>query len=165
MYQPYPTSPSPEPQQPGIGQPRSVRIAVRLMYVGAALDAVGVILGLATIGTLKSAIAKRFPSYTPTQIHGAEVIGIVSTVAIGLIAIGLWVWMAWANGRGKSWARVVAAVLFGINTVNLLLSLARVHVGGAAILGILVWLVGLGAIFLIFSKESAPFYQQQSRKV
>jgi hypothetical protein len=162
MYQPYPTSQSPEPQQPGLGQPRSVRTAVRLMYAGAGLDAVGVILGLLTIGSLRSAIVKRFPSYTATQIHGAEVIGIVTTVAIGLIAIGLWVWMAWANGRGKSWARIVSAVLFGINTLDLLLSLGRVHVGGAAVLGIVVWLVGLGAIILIFNKESAPFYRQQS---
>jgi hypothetical protein len=44
-------------------------------------------------------------------------------VAGALITIGLWLWMGWANGRGRSWARIVAAVLFGINTLDLLISL------------------------------------------
>jgi len=138
-----------------------VRTAVRLMYVGAALDAIGVVLGLATIGSLKAAIVKHSSKHlTATQIHGLEVFSIVGTVVIGLIAIGLWLWMAWANGKGRNWARVVAAVLFGIDTLDLLLSFTRASVIGALILGVLVWLAGLGAIILIFNKESTPFFKQ-----
>ena len=162
--QPYPSAPPPPPYQPGSAppQPRSVKTAVRLMYAGAALDAIGVILGLATIGTLKSDIVKHSKKQlTATQIHGIEVISIVGTVVIGLIAIGIWLWMAWANGKGRNWARIVSAVLFGIDTLSLLLSFTRANVAGALILGVLVWLVGLGAVILIYNKESTPFFRPQ----
>jgi hypothetical protein len=162
MYQPYPTSGVPQEQQPRMQAPDSVRNAVKLMYVGAGLSAVVVIITLATIGSLKSAILTHDPNFTTSQVHAAEGIGIGSAIVSGLIAIGLWLWMAWANGRGRSWARVVSAVFFGINTLDLLLSFVRVHAVASVIVGILVWLVGLGAIVLIFNKQSAPFYQQQS---
>jgi hypothetical protein len=159
--QPYPSAPPPPPEQPGPGRlrPRSVQAAIRLMYAGAALEAVGVILGLVTVGSLKAAIVKRSPNLTATQVHGVEIFSVVGTVLIGVIAIGVWLWMAWANGRGRRWARVVAAVLFGIDTLSLLLSFTRANVIGAVILSVLVWLAGLGAIILIFGRESAPFYQ------
>ena len=159
--QPYPSAPPPEPYQPGRGrsQPRSVQAAMRLMYAGATLDAIGVILGLVTVGSLKAAIVKRSPNLTATQVHGTEIFSVVGTVLIGLIAIGLWLWMAWANGRGRGWARIVSAVLFGIDTLSLLVSFTRANVIGALILGVLVWLAGLGAVILIFNKESAPFFQ------
>jgi hypothetical protein len=163
--QPYPSAPPPPPAQPGnaMPQPRSVRTAIRLMYAGAVLDAIGVILGLATIGSLKKDIIRHSSKQlTATQIHGLEVFSIIGTVVIGLIAIGLWLWMAWANGRGRGWARIVSAVLFGIDTLSLLLSFTRANVAGALILGVLVWLAGLGAVILIFNKESAPFFRQQS---
>jgi hypothetical protein len=165
--QPYPSAPPPPSYEAGSAppQPRSVRTAVRLMYAGAALNAVGVILGLVTIGSLKSAIVKQSSKQlTATQIHGLEVFSIVGTVVIGLIAIGLWLWMAWGNGKGRGWARIVSAVLFGIDTLNLLLSFRRASVIGALILEILVWLAGLGAIILIFNKESAPFFRQRSSR-
>lgn len=159
--QPYPSAPPPPVPAGGRPpRPRSVQTAVRLMYAGAVLDAVGVILGLATAGSLKADIIRRSPNLTARQIHGVEVFSIVGTVIIGLIAIGLWLWMAWANGRGRSWARILSAVLFGIDTLSLALSFTRANVIGAVILGVLVWLAGLGAIYLIFSKESAPFYQR-----
>jgi hypothetical protein len=162
--QPYPSAPPPQPYQPGPAQPppRSVLTAVRLMYAGATLNAIGVILGLLTIGSLKADIIKRSPNLTPTQVHGVEVFGIIGTVLIGLIAVGLWLWMAWANGKGKGWARIVSAVFFGIETLNLLLSFTRANVAAALILGFLVWLAGLGAIIMIFNKESTPYYRQQS---
>jgi hypothetical protein len=158
--QPYPSAPPPAPPGDGLPRPRSIQTAVRLMYAGAALDAVGVILGLATAGSLKADIVKRSPNLTATQIHGVEVFSIVGTVVIGLIAIGLWLWMAWANGRGRGWARILSAVLFGIDTLSLLLSFTRANVIGAVILGVLVWLAGLGAIILLFNKESTPFFRQ-----
>lgn len=162
MYQPYPTSgQGPPPQRPE--PPRPVRTAVMLMYTGAALSAVGVVLELVAVHGIKKAIRKADPNLTAAQIHSAEVFGVALAVIIGLIGIGLWVWMAWANGRGKSWARVVASVLFGLNTVFLLLSFARPHVGIGLILDLLVWLAGLGTIILIWNRESSGYYQAMSQ--
>lgn len=161
MYQPYPTSGVPQEQQPSMQAPDSVRNAVKLMYVGAGLSAVVVIITLVTIGSLKSAILAHDPNFTTSQVHAAEGIGIGSAIVFGLIAVGLWLWMAWANGRGRRWARIVATVFFAINTLDLIASFARIHAVGAVIVGVLVWLAGLGAIVLLFNKQSAPFFAQR----
>jgi hypothetical protein len=160
MYQPYPSSQMPEPAR--AEPPNSVRNAVRLIYAGAALSAVLLIVTLVTISSLKHGILARHPDYTAAQRHNAEIAAVVTAVIGGLIAIGLWLWMAWANGRGRNWARIVSAVFFGINTLDLIISFTQVHVLAALIVGILVWLVGLGAIILLFSKESAPYFAKSA---
>jgi hypothetical protein len=88
MYTPYPTSgPAQEPEQ--IQPPRSVLNAVKLMYAGAALEVLAVIIAVVTIGTLKSAILAKHPAYTAESLHTAEVARTVLLVSGGLIAIGL----------------------------------------------------------------------------
>jgi len=162
MYQPYPSS-SPElPEQGPAEPPTSVRNAVRLMYAGAALSAIVVIVTLVTIASLKSGILAKHPNYTPTQRHNAEIAAVVTSVIGGLIAIGLWLWMAWANRRGRNWARIVAAVFFGINTLDLIVSFTQVHALAAVLVGVLVWLVGLGAIVFLFNRESAAYFKPRS---
>jgi hypothetical protein len=71
-------------------------------------------------------------------------------------------WMAWANRRGRNWARIVSAVFFGINTLDLIISFTQVHVLAPLIVSVLVWLVGLGAIILLFSKESGPYFARSA---
>jgi hypothetical protein len=70
--------------------------------------------------------------------------------------------MALANRRGRNWARIVSAVFFGINTLDLIISFTQVHVLASLIVSIIVWLVGLGAIILLFSKESAPYFARSA---
>ena len=157
MYQSYPTSG--QPQQPQFQQPpSSVVNAVRLMYAGAALSGLEIVLSLVTISSLKAAIRANDPSLTATQLNTAEGIAVGFAVVLGLIGVGLWLWMAWANRKGRNWARIVASVFFGLNTLFAFLSLARPHASLGLIFTILVWLVGLGAIVLIWNKQSAPFY-------
>ena len=162
MYQPYPTGgqgPVTPPQGP---PPQPVTMAVRFMYAGAALSAIEIIIGLTTIGSLKSAIRSQYPHYSASQIHTAEVAGVAVAVVIGAIAVGLWLWMAWANGRGRIWARIVATVLFAFNTIDLLTLLARPHSAISLVFGLLVWLVGLGAIFFLWQRESTTYFQAMS---
>jgi hypothetical protein len=164
MYQPYPSGgqgPVAPPQAPA---PQPVTTAVRLMYAGAALSAIEIILGLATMGSLKSAIRSQYPGYTASQIHTAQVAAIVAAVVIGAIAIGLWLWMAWANGKGKSWARIVATVLFALNTIDLLTLIARPHSALSLVFALLVWLAGLGAIFFLWQRESSAYFQAMSAR-
>lgn len=51
--------------------------------------------------------------------------------------------MAQPNSRGLGWARIVSAVLVGINTIDLLISLFLVHAAVTVIIGAVIWLVGL----------------------
>jgi hypothetical protein len=160
MYQSYPTSDQPQQPQQQVQPPNTVLNAVKLMYAGAALSVLGIIISLVTIGSLKSDILRRAPNDTTTQVHNAEIVVIVAAVIGGLIAIGLWLWMAWANKRGRNWARIVSTVLFVIDTLELLVSLHRAHAVLALVFDLLVWLVGLGAIILLFNKQSSPFFKQ-----
>ena len=159
MYQPYPSAgqaPEPARSEP----PPSVVQAVRLMYAGAVVSAVSLVVGLATTGSLRTALHKSNPSLTPSQLHTAQTALVVGSVIIGLIGIGLWVWMARTNQAGKSWARIVAAVLFGLDTLFLLLGVARA--GSGTLVSILTWLIGGGAVILLWRKESSEYFAEQS---
>jgi hypothetical protein len=162
MYQPYPSG-GPEPPLAQAGPPPPpVRRAVTFMYAGAALSAVQIVLGLITIGSLKNVIRSRYPNYSGSQIHAAQIAGVVGIVAVGAFAIGLWLWMARANGKGRSWARIVATVLFGLNTISLLAQIARPHTPVVLVFELLIWLAGLGAIFFLWQRESSAYFLASS---
>ena len=172
-YQPYPTGGgSNQPYPAGGGsnlaerppQPQSLRIAVILMYAGAAISAVSLVISLALSGRIKSAVGtaarkvKTSKPLTAAQIHSLENYYLVLIIVILLIAIGLWVWMAWANGRGKGWARILSSVFFGFNTLWLVVSVGRT--GGPAIFVGIGWLVGLAALIFLWRRDTTQFIAQ-----
>ncbi len=163
-YQPYPTSgQTPEPQQQRPPAPNSVQTAVKLMYAGAALSLIELIVSLATITSLKSAILKKYPHYTSTQIHSAEVAIVAGVVIEAVIAIGLWLWMARASNAGRNYARITGTVLFAVYTLFLLLDLRRPSVGIGLIFAALVWLAGLGAVVMLWRKDSSEYFNLRAR--
>ena len=162
MYQPYPTSGQmPEPQRPPA--PNSVQTAVKLMYAGAALSFIELAVNLVAISSVKTAIHKRFPNYTSTQLHAAEVSYVVVVVLSSVIAIGLWLWMARANAAGRNYARITGTVFFALNTLFFLLSIARPHASIGLVLSLLVWLVGLGAVIMLWRKDSGPYFTPRAQ--
>ena len=163
-YQPYPPTGNnyvPQPPQ----APKSVLNAVKLMYVGAGLSLISLVVGLASIRGLKSAILtaarNAHKTLTPSQLHSAEIAGVAFIILTGLIGVGLWLWMARMNGAGKSWARIVASVLFALSTLSVLTSIVRPSAGLTRIFGLLVWLVGMGAIVLLWQRDSSDFFNSQ----
>lgn len=113
MYQSYPTGGGPEQVQTGPPEPQSVANAVKLMYAGAVISAIEIVVSLTTIGSVKSAIKKAYPHYTPTQVHDLEVSGIALVVVTGLIGVALWFVMARLNRQAAtglaSWLRCYSA--------------------------------------------------------
>jgi hypothetical protein len=67
----------------------------------------------------------------------------------------LWAWMAWANNKGSRWARIVATVLFALNTISLIFAAGRASI--TIIFVALGWLVGLAAVVLLWRKESTAY--------
>lgn len=167
MYQPYPSGGQPQ-QLPSTTPPQSVQNAVRLMYGGAVLSAIQFVLGFLTIGSLRSTIIKaanqQHRHLTQSQIHTAEVFGVTTAIAVGLLGVGLWIWMARVNGKGRRWARVVASVLFALNTLSVLSAVRQPHVGLGIALDGLIWLVGLGAIILLWQRASTDYYNANSER-
>ena len=157
MYQPYPAGGAePAPQAPE--RPPSVQNAVWLMYAGAAVSLFVIIVAVVTIGSTRTAIHADFPAYSASKVRKAATALVIYEAVIQVITIGLWLWMAAANKAGKSWARIVSSVLFGLNTLILLSSLARPHAALGIVLLALVWLVGLGAVILLWLRDSSAYF-------
>jgi len=170
-YQPYPTGGGSNQMAAGQRgeQPSTLRNAVRLMWVGGGLSLVGVIITLAYTSKIKNAVTKaaikanatnRADGKTSSILTSAQIHTLANTTVtllaiFGIIGVLLWVWMAWANNRGSNWARIVATVLFALNTIALILEFGRASISIIAI--ILEWLIGLGAIILLWRRETTAY--------
>jgi hypothetical protein len=166
MYENYPSSAGgggqvPEPaQRPA--PPTSVLTAVRLMYAGAIISAISFILGLATLGSLKHSIQKAHPAYTSAHVNSLVTGSIVAIVVVGVIAVGLWIWMARMNLKGRNWARITGTVFFVLNTLDLLGVFRGSANAISAVFAIVTWLVGLGAVIMLWRRESTAFFKPET---
>jgi hypothetical protein len=145
--------------RPASRPPRTLLTAVWLVCAGAAAELAGWITYVVTAGRVRSAMAHANPAlWHLLQIH------LVATEICAPISIGLWLWMAWANGRGHDWARGVFSAFFGLMTLSLLGLLAEgaaVYAPAELIATAVVWLVQLAVIVLIFGKTSAAYYGRE----
>jgi hypothetical protein len=156
MHQPDPAR-DPQSATPAAtppGPPRPVRIAVLLMYAGAALSAINLLVTLVIFDAIERAFQDSSAAVTASDAHtfavGASVLAVVET--------GLWLLMAYMNNLGRAWARISATVLFGLDTLLLLYGFARASISASQLFAVVVWLVGLSAIVLLWRRESAGFF-------
>ena len=145
MYQPYPGTPQMPDSQPRT-IPGTVRQAVRAMYGGAAVSLIYLISSVATQGSTKTAIEKRFPNLTASQVTTQQHVLLIAGVASGLIAIAPWILIARACQAGENWARMTGTVLFGLATLDAVGGLISPVVIPVKILAVVIWLCGLIAV-------------------
>jgi len=158
MYQPYPSSGKPvEPERRSA--PPAVLNAVKLMYVGAAVSTVSLVISLVNISDTKAAIRKARPTLTAAQVNQLNTFIIALAVVSGVIGVALWLWMARKNGQGKNWARILSTVLFALATLDLFGVVSQPKTALGLIFPVLTWLVGLGAVVLLWRKESTEFFK------
>jgi hypothetical protein len=93
-----------------MAQPSSVTTAIRLMWMGAVLSLVPVLL----IPSQKDTIRAEIEKDNTADIDALVNFAIGFAVFLGLVGTGLWVWMAIMNGKGKNWARITATVFGGL---------------------------------------------------
>jgi hypothetical protein len=184
MSQPYPSSGRPAgPLRPAA--PAPVRTAVTLMYTGAAVSTVTVIIALALIPAIKAALRTEHPALTAAQVSHVNTL-ITLAIVFGLAVIAAWLWMARATGQGKNWARILCTVLSGLATLELIRVrpqypggyLAHFTVGGhvypvihsvvgatvlALLVPVLLWLTGLAAVWLLWRPASSAFFTGRVR--
>ncbi len=141
--------------------PRPVRDAVRHMYAGAVLTLAALVTVLVTLGGVRSAAAhdltaRQWPTVMLTQAG--------FWLASAPIGAGLWLWLAWANGRGYHWARPAFVAFFCVLTIVPIFGAgedALPYTWADVIAATVLWLVGLAAVLLIFSETASPYYQQE----
>jgi hypothetical protein len=144
---------------------RTVRAAVRLMYAGAAVSAVGLIIGLALI-IVDIQVAVR-GQFLGRSLAAQKPFVITVSIAFGLVVVSLWLWMARANGQGRNWARILSTVLFALATLQLRHPQPQgspaglggtVLYYGDAVLFVAAWLVGAAAVWLLWRPDSSAFF-------
>jgi hypothetical protein len=149
MYQPYPPAGQP-PESP----PRPVLNAVKLMWAGAAVEAVTLVISLATISSVQATIHKDNPKLTAQQVDTQVTVGLGYVV----LRVVLWIVVSLACRRGLAWARITGTVLFAINTL-ILVAFSRYSAAIGIAVTLLIWLIGLGAVILLWRKESGGFFR------
>jgi hypothetical protein len=141
--------------------PRSDRAAwaaVKLMCVGAVVELAAAITILVTVGDVRSSVVRRNPDLTEGQWHAIVVGQLVPTAVAAGIAVGFWLWMAWAIGRGHRWAPTLLVLFFGLNVFSLLNGLVHgsaVYARPDLAVGIVLCLVELTAVVVSFRVKLA----------
>jgi hypothetical protein len=137
---------------------RTMRAAVKLMYAGAAVSTVNLILIMALIGDMRAYHAVLGHPLTAAQVSRITAGSVTLFILASLVPIAMWLWMAWACGRGRNWARIVSTVLFGVATLNLT-GPEVVPVAFGPIIPVLTWLAGLAAVWLLWRPASRAYFK------
>jgi hypothetical protein len=132
---------------------RSVEAAVRLMYAGAAITTLSLVISMVSVDFLGRAADRLRILGHHQPLPAALSVGMVS----GLAIIAIWLVMARAIGQGKSRARFVSTLLFG---------LATLHIFGnkgvpTLVFAFATWLLGLAALWLLWRPASREFFKSQ----
>jgi hypothetical protein len=170
-------------------------IAVWLMYVAAAVEVVYAVAEGQWLASYMSSLfttieaADASGSGSQMPIGGIKDLILVSSVVVGIVAVLIWLWIAWKNRAGRNWARVVATVFFALSCLGLpeLLTGGRLSTmpstftatdGATIALPPLAmpawviaacavnWLLGLAIVILLWQRAASQYYNavSQSRR-
>jgi serine/threonine protein kinase len=140
--------------------PSGAMTAIWLMYAGAVVTALYVLVGFPAYGRL-SKLGTNHP-HTFMQQHAYDAAGIVLgfVIVVGFLGIAGWLISAQGVSRGKRWGATLGTVLFGLDSIAVLFVL--VGAWGAPVpksLSVVVWAVGLVVIICLWAPASRAFYR------
>lgn len=152
--------------RPAPGQPRNVRIAIRLMCTGVVAQLAHLITLVTTAGLVRSAVAHRYPGVAVAQ-HAVNVNLVIDYISapVGVI---VWLVLTWALVRGRNRARTAQAGYFATMTLSMLIAVGQgsaVYAPADLVAGAVGWLIALAACVLLFTRTSGRFYDPQPRAV
>jgi hypothetical protein len=145
---------------PAMPRPRAVRAAVTLMLAGAAAELAALLTVIATLGSVRAAVAAR-----DTAAAHALLVHQVAVMVGAPVAVGLWLWLAWAIGRGEDWARLVSVACFllmSLSVIGVLAQNAVAFAPASMIAAAVVWILGLSSVALIFTPAAGRYYRPRA---
>jgi uncharacterized membrane protein (DUF2068 family) len=188
MFKSFTASDKKQPAKPGRtgpadlagspAPPAPVRRAVRLMQAGAVVSTLSLIFTVIGAFSLKhnmmTANAQKLQQHqiTASQISNTATGLIIYTILIGLVSIGLWLWMARMNEAGRRWARITASVFFALWSLYTYSVLGELH-GGVTVTATLIvslililalWVIGAATVFYLWRPASTAYFKAQSPK-
>ena len=170
-YAAMPRENSDDEKQSPSAVPKPLDMAVKLMYLGAALTLIGLVYSAFNTGRVRDAIVKSNDKKTgsahlsASAVDTAAHILVIVSIVIGVVTMLIWIAMAILNRQGRNWARIVATVLFGLSAVSFLYTVIAVASQGGGSLSVVVsvlnFLIGLAAVVLMWRKESSAYYHRR----
>jgi len=140
--------------------------AVWLMYGGAFLTVLSMIIDLVAISQVRSAYLTDHPfasQVTINRVNSVAGAGDFGVVIGSLAAVSLWIVLALAAGKGRGWTRTVGTVLFGIDTLVFIGTIGRPGIAAAKTIHLMIWLVGLLAVVFLWQRRSSQFFAASRR--
>ena len=139
------------------------------MYAGAVASLIsGIVSIVAVLNAAQGTIAGiRLPAGSPAipgEIrHAVSLFLVLGAIISVAVAVALWLWMAWKCKAGRPWARIVSTVLFALSTWSTVTAVAGPAVTWSLLATIVGWLIGLGAIILLWRPASAYHFRPGPR--
>ena len=159
MYQPYPGSDTQLPETRRQPAPAAVLNAVRAMYAGAAASLIGIVIEILTVSATKTAIEKRSPDLSASQVNSTQHVLIAGFIAGGVLAAVVWIVLARFCKLGRGWARITGTVLFGLATLDTFVGLATPVATAPKLWALVVWLAGLVAVVFLWRRDSSAYFK------
>ncbi len=142
--------------------PPSVLNAVRLMFLGAAIAVVAVIVAISTKSTIKSKIAAKNPDFDSQKLNTAVNVTIGSLVVFGVIVVVLFIWLALKVRKGRNWARIVTWVLSGLGILGALGSLGQNVSGASRAVSLVGGVLDVAVVVLLMQKTSNAYFKPRT---
>jgi hypothetical protein len=171
----YPGGTAAMPPRPPL--PQTVQRAHYCILAGGALALLGIVTTLTQTSAIRSVLETSETAVSQSTINSLVTATIVFACVLGLVEVGLWVWMAFATKAGKNWARVLSTVFFGLSAASTIIgtlvyfadsssgSSASTFASSDTTLGqVAAWLeflAGLAAVILLWNKQSSPYFKPQ----
>jgi hypothetical protein len=135
--------------------------AVRLMYVGSALAAASILAAVATTPSLKAMIRQQYPAAGYGALSAAATGTLTATIAGGLISAGVWLAMARRTKRGRPGVRLLATILFVVDSLTVLSTHSHGLVTPSTwIASVAEWAVGLTVIVFLWDRRSSAYFTE-----
>ncbi|MFC6713052.1 hypothetical protein [Branchiibius cervicis] len=171
--EPLPAAPTLESSTGAVGAPpKSIRQAVALMYAGAVVALINVVIAAFSKSAIRETLEKQHAALVeayakdPTKTKPWDLSKLDSytsqawlmSMISGAIFVALWVILAHTNKKGNSIARIIATVL---TVLNVLFTVANL-LGGFNLATFVYYVVtmalGVGATYLLWRRESSDYY-------
>jgi hypothetical protein len=138
--------------------PRSaptVRAAVRLMFVGAAVCVVNLIVSILSLARLGLSGTTLRIGDRSQSVPVAITVGLLGC----LVVVALWLWMARKTSEGRSWARTLSTALFALASLELVSFASE----SQNVLGLIfwapTWIVSAAATWQLWRPASGAFFE------
>jgi hypothetical protein len=137
--------------------PETVRNAVWCMYAGAVLSGVALLVTVFTAGEARRLLHEAEPQLSAARVSAAVHTGIISSAAIWVVTLVIWVIMAKVNQAGRGWARIAGTVLCVASTLSLAGYITQAYPVALKVTVVPLWLAGLAATVLLWRPATSAY--------